>query len=206
MSATASTRRRGTCSPRSSAPSGTTRCAWRGPILPHPEPGLDLRAGGRSTSRPSSPRAKAYVALSRLRSPEGLISSSELDRGHQIAVPSRLLAYEETAASDSQLADCLSSAQRDYWQEQTLSAFRWAGCAQRFRTHAFSYHIESERSAQEQLRGLGGRGERHHPRSSTRSPSASSCSCSGSGRAGRGTGGVALRIEGGCGLLRPPLA
>ena len=90
---------------------------------------------------------QAYVALSRLRSPEGLILISELDRGHQIAVPSRLLAYEGTAASDSQLADCLSSAQRDYWQEQTLAAFRWAGCAQRFRTHAFSYHIESERSA-----------------------------------------------------------
>ena len=47
---------------------------------------------------------QAYVALSRLRSPEGLILISELDRGHQIAVPSRLLAYEETAASDSQLA------------------------------------------------------------------------------------------------------
>lgn len=89
---------------------------------------------------------QAYVALSRLRSPEGLVLLTELSSDKQIAVPEQLLAYEQTKADEETLEQFLEADKYLYWQDQCIQAFSWEECAKLLRTHAYTYSIESERS------------------------------------------------------------
>lgn len=88
---------------------------------------------------------QAYVALSRLRRPEGLVLLSALG-GNSLSIPQTLMDYEQTRANDADLEHILSAEKLAYWQEQTLNAFSWSGAADLWRHHAYSYRMESERS------------------------------------------------------------
>lgn len=88
---------------------------------------------------------QAYVALSRLRSPEGLVLLSQLSE-EALAVPPQIVDYERSRASDEELERTLASDKLAYWREQTLLAFQWGEVDDRFRQHAHTYRLESERS------------------------------------------------------------
>lgn len=88
---------------------------------------------------------QAYVALSRLRSPEGLVLLSPLG-SDTLSVPPEITGYEATRASDEELRQCLIADKLSYWLQQAVQAFSWSDVADLYRQHAYSYRIESERS------------------------------------------------------------
>ena len=88
---------------------------------------------------------QAYVALSRLRSPEGLVLLSPLS-SETLSVPSLITDYEKTQSSDTELEQILSSDKLSYWEGETISAFNWSTISDLYRQHAYSYRIESDRS------------------------------------------------------------
>ena len=88
---------------------------------------------------------QAYVALSRLRSPEGLILLSPLG-SDTLSVPAEITSYEATRASDDELHASLLSDKFTFWLQQATQAFSWSALADLYRQHAYSYRMESDRS------------------------------------------------------------
>lgn len=88
---------------------------------------------------------QAYVALSRLRTPEGLVLLSPPSE-EALSVPSLIVDYERTKATDDVLQQTLSADKLSYWTEQAVQAFWWEEVDNLFRQHAHSYRLESERS------------------------------------------------------------
>ncbi len=88
---------------------------------------------------------QAYVALSRLRSPEGLTLLSRMS-SRPLPTPQPIVDYEETRVDDSTLESTLESERTAYWQAQSLAAFACRACTQLWQSHAYSYRMESERS------------------------------------------------------------
>jgi hypothetical protein len=86
---------------------------------------------------------QAYVALSRLRSLEGLILLSPL-RMNGISNDQDVMDYSLNKASDSFLANALHFETKNFIHNYLINTFDWSELAQEWRNHRFSYNENSE--------------------------------------------------------------
>jgi hypothetical protein len=86
---------------------------------------------------------QAYVALSRLRSLEGLILLSPL-RMNGISNDQDVMDYSLNKASDSFLANALHFETKNFIHNYLINTFDWSELAQEWRNHRFSYNESSE--------------------------------------------------------------
>jgi hypothetical protein len=119
------------------------KLAWA--ITVHKSQGLTFDKAAIDVSQVFLP-GQAYVALSRLRSLNGLILLSPL-RMNGISNDEEVMQYAQHKASDEILENVLQQQTKNFIRNFLTASFTWKDLAQEWRNHAFSYNDEGEKSA-----------------------------------------------------------